>query len=239
MEAYHNFETHDSPTGANAQYDIFGKYVTRFIHNIGKYSAEALADYPGDKWRNPVLTEAEQMTGAGFVSAETLGDAADDEVRGITAETLRQHLGAEWGVDLSAYSDSLMLDSIEYHLFPNMFFFPGISIPMCYRFRPNGDKVDECIFDLMLLQPLPEGAEHPEPPEPERLSIEQSYTEVGALKWLGAVYDEDTGNLASQQQGFKTSGKAGMTLGNYQEARIRRLHLTLDEFLQQTAPTED
>ncbi len=38
MEAYHNFETHDSPNGGNTQYDIFGKYVSRFIHNIGNYS---------------------------------------------------------------------------------------------------------------------------------------------------------------------------------------------------------
>jgi hypothetical protein len=34
-----------------------------------------------------------------------------------------------------------------------------------------------------------------------------------------------------QQEGFKTSRKAGLTLGNYQEARIRRVHQTLDEFL--------
>jgi hypothetical protein len=34
-----------------------------------------------------------------------------------------------------------------------------------------------------------------------------------------------------QQQGFKTSRKSGLTLGNYQEARIRRVHMTLDEFL--------
>jgi hypothetical protein len=36
-----------------------------------------------------------------------------------------------------------------------------------------------------------------------------------------------------QQQGFKTSRKPGITLGNYQESRIRRVHMTLDEFLQE------
>ena len=61
-------------------------------------------------------------------------------------------------------------------------------------------------------KPLAEGAPHPEPPEPVRLGIEQSYTEVEALKWLGPIYDEDTGNLDMQQKGFKTSGKAGITL---------------------------
>ena len=152
--------------------------------------------------------------------------------RGVAAQLMREQVGESLGIDLSSHSDSLMLDSIEYHLFPNMFFFPGITVPMAYRFRPNGDDVDSCIFDLMILEPIPEGADHPEPPEPERLDVEQSYTEVEALSWLAPVYDQDTGNLELQQQGLKTSRKAGITLGNYQESRIRRVHLTLDEFLQ-------
>ena len=231
MEAYHNFATHDSPTGANAQYDVFGKYVSRFIHNIGNYSADALEDYPGDKWRRPQLSEDEvlQILAAFGLNREKVPEG--ETARGVAAEDLRQILGEQWGVDLSQQSDSLMLDSIEYHLFPNMFFFPGINIPMAYRFRPNGDDVDSCIFDLMILEPLADGASHPEPPDPQRVEIDQSYTEVESLGWLGQVYDEDTGNLQMQQQGFKTSRKPGLTLGNYQEARIRRVHMTLDEFL--------
>ena len=84
---------------------------------------------------------------------------------------------------------------------------------------------------MLILEPLAEGAEHPEPPEPVPLEVEQSYTEVDGISWLGPVYDEDTGNLAMQTQGFKTSRKPGLTLGNYQEARIRRVHMTLDEFM--------
>ena len=213
MEAYHNFETHDSPNGGNAQYDIFGRFVTRFIHNIGTYSAEALEDYPGDKFRNP--------------PPEPDGGAA----RAASAQQVRDELGPKLGVDLSGVSDSLILDSIEYHLFPNMFLFPGILIPMVYRFRPYEDSTDKSIFDLLLLEPMPEGARAPLPPEPIRLEIEQSYTEVEALRWLGPVYDEDTGNLEMQQKGFKTSRRGTGTLGNYQESRIRRLNMTLDEFL--------
>ena len=56
--------------------------------------------------------------------------------------------------------------------------------------------------------------------------------------WLGVVYDEDTGNLQIQQQGFKTSRKPGLTLGNYQEARIRRVHMTLDEIMSEQTPGE-
>ena len=109
---------------------------------------------------------------------------------------------------------------------------------MVYRFRPNGDDVDSSIFDLMILEPLGDGVDHPEPPEPVRVEIEQSYTEVEGLSWLGQVYDEDTGNLQMQQEGFKTSRKRGLTLGNYQEARIRRVHMTLDEFMADDKPGE-
>ena len=48
---------------------------------------------------------------------------------------------------------------------------------------------------------------------------------------LGFVYDQDTDNLAMQYKGFQTSRKRGETLGNYQEARIRRIHMTLDRYL--------
>lgn len=227
MEAYHNFETHDSPNGANTQYDVFGKYVSRFIHTIGAYSAASLDDYPGRKWREPVLSEQEILEMLP-VEHRTLGEG--ETAREAAAAWMRDHVGRDLGIDMSGYSDSVMLDSIEYHLFPSMFFFPGIAVPMVYRFRPHGNRVDESVFDLLILEPLADGAEHPEPPEPIRLEIEQSYTEVEALGWLGKIYDEDTGNLQLQQQGLKTTRK-GVTLGNYQEVRIRRVHQTLDEFL--------
>ena len=235
MEAYHNFETHDSPNGSNTQYDIFGKYVSRFIHNIGNYSPESLDDYPGDKWRKPPMTDDEMIAFLAVYGIDPGSVPEGATARAHIAQALRRYFGATLGIDFSRVSECLMLDSIEYHLFPNMFFFPGINIPMAYRFRPNGMDVDSSIFDVLILEPLPEGVEHPLPPEPVALGVEQSYTEVDGIGWLGPVYDQDTGNLALQQQGFKTSRKKGLTLGNYQESRIRRVHMTLDEFMSGTA----
>jgi len=238
MEAYHNFETHDSPNGSNTQYDIFGKYVSRFIHNIGNYSPESLDDYPGDKWRKPPMTDDEMIAFLAVYGIDPGSVAEGTTARAHIAQALRRYFGEKLGIDFSGTSDCLMLDSIEYHLFPNMFFFPGINIPMTYRFRPNGMDVDSSIFDLLILEPLAEGVEHPLPPEPVQLDVEQSYTEVEGISWLGPVYDQDTGNLALQQQGFKTSRKKGLTLGNYQESRIRRVHMTLDEFMSGAAARE-
>lgn len=231
MEAYHNFQTHDAPNGGNTQYDIFGKYVSRFIHNIGSYSPASLDDYPGNKWREPPLTEDELLQFLALYGIEPRKVGPGETARAIAAEELRRYFGQRLGIDFSATSECLMLDSIEYHLFPNMFFFPGINVPMVYRFRPDGMDVDQAIMDLLLLEPLPEDAEHPEPPEPVFVDVDQSWTEAEGIGWLGPVYDEDTGNLAMQQQGFRTNRRAGLTLGNYQEARIRRVHQTLGEFV--------
>lgn len=231
MEAYHNFATHDAPNGGNTQYDIFGKFVSRFIHNIGSYSPQSLEDYPGDKWRRPALTEQEQLQMLSVFGLSSDCVPEGDTARNVAAAELRRRLGEALGTDLSGVSECMMLDSIEYHLFPNMFLFPGVNVPMVYRFRPDGDRVDHCLFDLLLLEMLPEGTPHPVPPEPVFLDVDDSYTQVEALGWLAPVYDQDTDNLMLQQKGLSSAAKSGVTLGNYQEARIRRMHMTLNEYI--------
>jgi hypothetical protein len=141
---------------------------------------------------------------------------------------LRQEHGSAFNVDLSGVSTSEMIDSLEYFLFPNMFFFPGINIRLCYRFRPI--DVDHCLHEILLLQPLPENGERPAPAKPVRLEIEDSYTSVEGFV-LADILDQDTDNLAMQRDGAKASKKGAQSLGNYQEARIRRLQMTLDEYL--------
>jgi hypothetical protein len=144
------------------------------------------------------------------------------------ARLLREELGAAFGTDLSGVSTTEMLDSIEYFLFPNAFFFPGINIRLCYRFRPLGP--DECLHEILVLQPLPASGERPAPAKPIRLGVEDSYTTVPGFA-LAEILDQDTENLKLQRDGAKASRKGAQTLGNYQEARIRQLHLTLDTYL--------
>lgn len=60
--------------------------------------------------------------------------------------------------------------------------------------------------------------------------VEDSYTTVPGFA-LAEILDQDTENLKLQRDGAKASRKGAKTLGNYQEARIRRLHLTIDEYL--------
>lgn len=225
LEAYHVYATHSQalPTAgdANAQYDIFSDTVSRFIHTIGHPSPH----YARPQTQQEILDKLRAGAAGAVVPDGRLA-------RSVAAEHLRTSLGAEWGVDLTGYCDSEMLDSIEYHLFPNMFVFPGVGLPMVYRFRPIGTDPGRTLFDLVFLRPLKPGETRPEAPHPHRLGPADSYTSApGMSASLGFIYDQDTDNLAMQYKGFQASRKRGQTLGNYQEARTRRVHMTLDRYL--------
>lgn len=223
LEAYHVLATHPeglrSSGWANTQYDVFGKNVTRFLQNLSS----------GNPHYGRVLSEQELYEGIGYPD-QTLPEGMT--ARDAHAAALRESKGKDLGVDLSDVSNSVMLDSIEYHLFPNACFFPGIVIPLIYRFRPL--TVDTCIHEIMLLHPVPDNGVRPPPAEKISLGIEDSYTTVDNFA-LAFVLDQDTENFERQRAGMKAARKSGQTLGNYQEARIRRFHMTLDEYLQKEA----
>jgi hypothetical protein len=151
-----------------------------------------------------------------------------ESARACHARLLREEYGEEFGVDMSNISTGEMLDSIEYFLFPNAFFFPGINIRLCYRFRPI--DIDHCLHEILILQPVPENGPRPAPARPIRLEVDESYTSIEGFA-LADILDQDTENLVMQREGAKASLKGAQSLGNYQEARIRRLHLTLDEYI--------
>jgi hypothetical protein len=153
------------------------------------------------------------------------------------ADIMREQLGREWDVDLSGLSNSEMLDSIEYFVFPNACFFPGINIRLVYRFRPI--DVDHTMHEILLLQPVPEHGERPKPAEPIDLTIDESYEKANEVSLggfaLAMVLDQDTENFHRQRAGIKAAQRAGVrtaaVLANYQESRIRRLHMTVDEYM--------
>ncbi len=228
LEAYHVLATH--PEGlrtagdANAQYDAWGEHVTRFVHTIG---------YPSPHLTHPPSPEQLlKLMGAWDPERSPVQLAAGVSPRVIVAEKSRRALGERYGVDLSGVSASELLDSIEYQLFPNMCLFPGISLPMIYRFRPNGLDVDTSIHEILFLAPVPKNGTRPPPAPVVKLGLDDSYTSVpGFDPGLAFIYDQDTGNLRRQRDGVKAARKPGQTLGNYQEFRIRRFHKTLDTYL--------
>ena len=225
IEAYHVRETHATGRPGDevtAQYDIFEPNVSRFIHTIGMDGPER----PIPRTEQEMLAHLTRNIRHGMEPLE-LPDGL--RARDFYAELTKEAMGAKYGHDFSALSQSVTLDSIEYFLFPNSFFFPGLSLPMVYRFRPDPDDVDFSYFELLMMRPRPAGGEAPPPPQIIELDVDDSYTLASGLGGLGRVYDQDTANMAAQTRGFKASAKTGQTLGNYQESRVRHLQRRVRE----------
>lgn len=225
LEAYHVRETHS--TGqlgdeVTAQYDVFGDNVSRFIHTTALNSP----------LRNPQRTEDELLSRMALrrgTDETPLPDGA--RARDIYAEMIQAQMSEKYGHDYSHLSESMTLDSIEYFVFPNMFFFPGLQLPMVYRFRPDPDSVDHSYFDLLMMRPRPAEGPTPPPAPVIELDVDDSYTAAGGLGGLGRVYDQDTANMAAQTRGFRSSHKRGQTLANYQEVRARHLQKRVADFI--------
>lgn len=228
MEAYHVKETHAGGRDYSepiTTYDVYPPNVNRFIHTVGSVNPR-MPEPP---------TEQELMNALWGRRGPDDGDCPQvpegKTARDCYAEIVKQQLGEAYDQDFSHYSTAQTLDSIEYFVFPNFFIFPGLSLPMAYRFRPDPENPDYCWFDLYFLRPKHAGKETPPPPEPLELDVRDSYTQAEGLGFLGAVYDQDTDNMAAQTRGFKACAKGGQTLGNYQEVRIRHLHSRVNDYL--------
>ena len=229
MEAYHVKETHAGGADYSepiTTYDVFPENVNRFIHTVGSHNPR----------RPEPLTEQEllaQLWGRrGSVDGMDVPALPEGmTARDFYANVVKEELGRVYDQDFSHCSTAQTLDSIEYFLFPNLFVFPGLSLPMVYRFRPDPDDPDHSWFDLYFLRPKHPDREPPPPPEPMYLEIEDSYTKAEGLAWLGPIYDQDTDNMAAQTRGFKTCKRGAQTLGNYQEVRVRHVHKRVRDYL--------
>ena len=239
MEAYHVPQTHPQVSPANAdlnsQYDVFSNTVDRFIsplgvispHHAGKFSEQELLDQftLGD---SSILSDDRPKVPEGGTARQVMADM----YRGMFEQATN--------TDLSAISDSEILDCFSYTVFPNTFLFPGISLPMAYRFRPNPKDHRETQFEVFFLRPAPKDGARPEPAEPEYLTKDQSFTESTTMdKGFGHIMDQDTENLFAQQEGIEASAKRGLTLGNYQEIRIRNFERTIDKYMAMEPPNRD
>lgn len=225
LEAYHVRETHG--TGqlgdeVTAQYDVFAPNVNRFIHSTVLNSP----------LRDPQRTEEELLARQASRRGTSRVELPEGmRARDVYARMIQDQMTEAFGHDYSHLSESMTLDSIEYFLFPNMFFFPGLQLPMVYRFRPDPDSVDHSYFDLLMMRPRPASGDAPEPPEVIELDVDDSYTVAEGLGGLGRVYDQDTANMAAQTRGFRSSHKRGQTLGNYQEVRARHLQQRVRDYI--------
>jgi phenylpropionate dioxygenase-like ring-hydroxylating dioxygenase large terminal subunit len=233
IEAYHVRQTHATGQPGDevtTQYDIFPPNVSRFIHTIGMDGPER----PVPRTEAEMLAHLTRNLRHGM---EPLELPEGMRARDFYAKYVQAEFGERYGRDFSHLSESITVDSIEYFLFPNAFFFPGLSLPMVYRFRPDPNDVDFSYFELLMMRPRPADGKPPPPPEVIRLDVDDSYTRAEGLGGLARVYDQDTANMAAQTRGFKTGHKRGQTLGNYQESRVRHLQMRVQDYIDAGRPS--
>ncbi len=104
----------------------------------------------------------------------------------------------------------MMLDSIQYFLFPNFCPWFGEGLPLTYPFRPNADSPDNA----------------PAPPAPKMVKLGPNQPFEPVIGAMGTIFDQDDANIPNVQLGLKTwpGDSAGATLARYQESRIRHFH---------------
>jgi hypothetical protein len=161
-------------------------------------------------------------------------DATNGTGRAQLAAWRRTVLGEQLQQDFSRLSDSELLDSIQYFMFPNFCPWYGEGLPLVYQFLPHGENPNESVMSIRLLLPLPGGgAPRPAAAPIIELGFENSFDAAPQFGILGHIFEQDMGNLPNVQAGMRSAaqGHAHPSLGRYQESRIQHFHNTLDRYI--------
>ena len=230
IEAYHVPIAHPQVVtyygDSNTQYDVWPdvRHVSRML------SVQGVAS-PSMKGVPEQRTVDDLRRDAPFFAGRPIEVGPGETARHKLAERAREKISRSSGRDMSQLSDSEALDLIEYLLFPNMVPWGGQSLPIVYRFRPNGNDPDSHIMEIMFLFSKAADGTYPPPTPMRMLGIDQKWVDAPELGSAAMVADQDTDNLRRIQKGLKTTRKPGVTLARYQESRIRHFHATLDAYM--------
>jgi nitrite reductase/ring-hydroxylating ferredoxin subunit len=236
IESFHVVATHPGAMpylgDAFTQYDVWPdrRHYTRMISPRGMHSPHigplsdtqvyraGLRPSLGDKAETAELPP-------GKTPREAMGDMRRAALRPLLGETALE------------LTDCEVLDTIQYHIFPNLVCWAGWGSFLVYRFRPDGTAHDRCIMEVMFLTPKTPGK--PAPPvarAAQMLELGQSHHDAPQLGGFAAVFDEDASNLFAIQKGLMSMKGPGITTGNYQEMRIRHFHRMIDSYLERPLP---
>jgi phenylpropionate dioxygenase-like ring-hydroxylating dioxygenase large terminal subunit len=232
MESYHVIATHPQLLtfmgDANAQYDILSDHISRSI-TVNAVNSPHIEPPPAQQVMEDTLRESGRVFNEGELQVPE-GMSA----RKFLAQMNREIFSREHGRDYSRATDSELLDAILYWVFPNIEIWAGYLANIVYRARPLGNDPDRCIFEIMVLQRVPEGQDIPAGVPIHYLADDERFSDAEELGILGKVFDQDLDNLPHVQQGMKTAaqnGAGGLILGDYQESRIKQLHRMLEHYI--------
>ena len=146
----------------------------------------------------------------GFVVGDVgeLKVPANGSARQVMADALKEMLSNATGINHQDFSVSEVLDAIQYFAFPNFVPWAGYGVPIVYRFRPYGNDPDQCIMEVMLLY-LGQAEGQQTPPEIRWLKPEEPWSAAEELGGLGAIFDQDDGQLCRHPVRFEGRGRRG------------------------------
>ena len=223
-EAYHVGGTHPQVLpnlgDTNSQVDIWDTFAR--VITPGGTPSPLLAWEPTEEemLRSMLDVRVDQPTPLPVPEGQT--------ARAVAAAASRQRWRKIVGDRVDRMCDSEMMDSLDYTLFPN--FHPwGTFNRIVYRFRPNGDDHRSSIMEVLFLSPF--DGERPPPAPVHRLGPDDPWVDAPELGMVAKVFEQDTFNMGEIQLGLETTFKPGITLGNYQESKVRWLHQLLGEWV--------
>ena len=238
LESYHVIETHNDSapfTGdANTSYDIrhdAAGHISRLIT-----PSAVPSPHLGDEASPQIAAEgvaaffAMAMPGVPVPSFNTAGGNA----RAQLAEWRRGLMKMGLGLDMSEHSDSELIDSTQYHMFPNFGVWFGEGLPLLYQFLPHGDNPNESVFNVRLTAPLPANGVRPPAATINHLDFDDYFSDKAPeFGPLSHIFDQDLSNLPYIQRGMHSAAPdaAHQTLGQYMEQRIQYFHNVLADKL--------
>jgi hypothetical protein len=160
------------------------------------------------------------MKGAGMDPADY--DNPISQIRRDVQKFKRKH-GAEQGKDYAKLNDDQLTDDYHYTIFPNVQLNTHADDVMLFRQRPHATDPDKMLYDIWVLELVPDGKEWPE--RPRHLQFRHGD------KSIGLVLDQDAANLPGVQAGMHSAGFDGLWIGE-QELRIRHHHKVIDDYLE-------
>jgi phenylpropionate dioxygenase-like ring-hydroxylating dioxygenase large terminal subunit len=228
-EAYHVSGTHPQILtylgDTNSQIDIWENY-SRVI-TPGGTPSPLLSNEPTQEemLRAMLDTRIDATTPITLAEGQTM--------RALAAELGRTRWRPVVGDRVDQMSDAEMMDSLDYTVFPN--FHPwGAFNRIVYRFRPNGNDHRTAIMECLFISPFK--GERPKPAEVHWLRDDEIFSDATELGMLGKVFDQDLFNMPNVQRGLESTFKAGVTLANYQESKVRWIQQKLGDWVTSETP---
>ena len=152
-----------------------------------------------------------------------------ETMRAALSRAGRERFRDSFGDRVDDLTDAEFLDAWVYTVFPN--FMPwGAFNRIFYRFRPNGDEHESCIFEIFYLAPFL--GDRPPPATETKLGPSDPWTDAKELEKLAMVAEQDTFNMQRVHQGLKVLRREGVLLSRYQESIVRWRQDLIQEYVE-------